>query len=118
MVWLSGVVLFVKRPADRRMVVSGPRDMAVLLGVAGGVGLAVMSGQAWLYYPLALLGVGGSIASVTAVLVLPIVSLSDSAGRMTHLRQLVAPGALALLLAWLVVAGLATLRWATIGARV
>lgn len=113
MIWLAGAVLFPKATVARPAVIGGARDLALLLAASGVFGLAMVSGQSWLYYPLAVLGVSGIVVSLTVVLLLPIVTVTDIAGRVTHVRQLVAPGALALLLTFGVVAGLALLRSAT-----
>lgn len=115
MVWVANLVLLPRMPRDARTVVRGPWELLVLIAVNAVFGALIMSGLSWLYYPLALLGVGGIIVSLAGVLLLPIVTLSNVAGRITHSRQLVAPASLALILTFAALAGLAALRWATVG---
>lgn len=116
MLWLASVVLLPKAPRDARMVVRGPWELLLPIAVNAVFGALIMSGLSWLYYPLALLGVGGIVVSLAGVLLLPIVTLSEVDGRITQLRQLVAPASLALILTFAALAGIAVVRWSTVGA--
>lgn len=116
MLWLANIVLLPKAPHDDRMVVRGPWELLLPLAVNAVFGALIISGLSWLYYPLALLGVGGIVMSLAGVLLLPIVTLSNIDGRITQPRQLVAPASLALMLTFVALAGIAALRWSTVGA--
>ncbi len=113
MLWLAGVVLLPKDSRNVRAVVRCPWELPLLIAVNVGFGALVVSQSAVLYYPLALLGVGGLIVVLACVFLLPIVTLSNLDGRVSHIRQLIAPASFALILTFAALAGLAVLRWTT-----
>lgn len=118
MLWLANMVLLPKTPRARRAVLRNPWELLLPVALNSIFGALIVSGLSWLYYPLALLGIGGVVVTLAGVLLLPIVTLSDLGGRITKARQLVAPASLALTLTFVALAGIAALRWSTVGGSV
>lgn len=114
LVW---AVAYVARPRERQPMSLFPSagELRVPLGLCALLGLLVVSQQPWGYYPIAALSVGGIILSLAATLLLPTLRIGGYIHRVTAPRQLLAPGALSLLLAFAALAVLAALRWGTFG---
>lgn len=110
-VWLLGVQIVPREGRVVTALVPSLHALLLPLGIGGLFVLLVLAQQAWLYYPLALLGVGGIIIALASVALLVILSLSRLDGHITHWQQVVTPGVLALLVAFVVLAGTAALRW-------
>lgn len=117
---LTPIILLVfnralRADADLSRPVLDGRALRELIILNGLLIIAVYSGQAALYWPLALLGVVGIIGELfTMFLLLAALSLGYSR-RITALSQLGGPACLALFPTLLTVGGLALLRFATAG---
>lgn len=92
-------------------VIGSPRDLLALIAANAVFAALVLQEWAWLYYPVGLIGVLGIVVLVASVALLIVAHVSEIDGRVVRLRQLIAPGSLALLLSFAVIAGTATLRW-------
>ncbi len=111
LLWLVGVVATPREPAVPRAVVRSPWELIVPLAVNAIFAALVLDGRAVFYYPIALVSTVGIVGVLTIVALLVILAISGLAGRVTQVRQLVAPGALALLVAFGILAATATARW-------
>ena len=111
LLWLLNVVATPREPGVTHAVVGSPWELVAPLAINAGFAALVLDGRGVFYYPIALISVVGivSVLAITALLV--ILTISGLAGRITHIRQVVAPGALALLVAFAVLAATATIRW-------
>lgn len=114
LVWLISLVATPRTAAARRPVVQSAWELAVPFAVNAVFAALVMSEHAALYYPIALVSVAGIAGVLAIVALLVILAIGGLDGRVTHLRQVVAPLSLALLIAFAVLAGTATLRWTLI----
>ena len=112
LVWLLGIVAVPRTDAPPRAVVRSFWELAALLALNAGFAALVVDGRAAFYYPTALISVLGVVGVLAIVALLVILAISGLAGRVTHLRQVMAPGALALLVAFAVLASTAAARWA------
>lgn len=114
---LAWVVATVARPPAKppTTLFAHPRELLIPLGLCGLFGLLVVSQQPWGYYPIAVLSVGGIVVALAGALLLPMLLIGGWSDRITTPRQILAPGALALLLAFAVLASLAALRWSMVG---
>jgi uncharacterized membrane protein len=92
-----------------------PQDLLPPLGLCALFGLLVVSQQPWVYYPVAVLSVGGLAFALAGALILPTIVISGRGERITAPDQLIVPGAVALLLALIILAALAVMRWSMIG---
>lgn len=110
LLWLINVVVVPLGNRNNTAVVRSWRDLIGLLAVLAGVGGLIVAQQSWLYYPLALLGVGGVGVVLTAVLLLVIVQLSGGSAWISRRRQLLAPASLAFVVSLALLAALAVLR--------
>jgi uncharacterized membrane protein len=108
--WLLGTIAAPPTKTARRPVVRRSWELLVPLVVLTIFYWAVVLEHAVGYYPLALLGVVGVVAVLSATVLLFILSRCGFAGRVTRPRQLLAPGALALLVAFAFIASAAALR--------
>ena len=111
LLWLLGVVATPREPGVPDAVVRSPGELGAALAVNAGFAALVLDGRAVFYYPIALVSVVGimGVLAITALLV--ILAISGLAGRVTQVRQVVAPGALALLVAFGILGATATARW-------
>jgi uncharacterized membrane protein len=107
--WLLGTIAAPRTNTARRAVIDRSWEPVVLLVVLALFYWAVVQEHPLGYYPLALLGVVGVVAVLAATVLLFILSRRGFAGR-TRPRQLLAPGALALLVAFAFIASAAALR--------
>ena len=89
LLWLLGVVATPREPDVSRAV----------------------DGRAVFYYPIALVSVTGIVGVLVITALLLILAISGLSGRVMHVRQVVAPGALALLVAFAVLSATAAARW-------
>jgi uncharacterized membrane protein len=110
LLWLLGVVTM-PPSGTPRPVIRSPWELLVPLLLNAGFAVLVVSGQPLAYYPIALASVGGVVGVLMIVALLVVVAISGLDGRVTRLRLLAWPGALALLIAFAVVGGTAALRW-------
>lgn len=111
LLWLIGLVML---PATRLRpagLVRAPWDLLAPLAVNAGFGLLIVDGRALWYYPLAFISAGGIVAVLAGAALIPVLTLSGLEGRVRRVRDLLAPGAVALLIAFAVLAGMAALRW-------
>jgi uncharacterized membrane protein len=111
LLWLLSVVATPREPGVSQAVVRSPWELIAALAVNAGFAALVLDGRATFYYPIALVSVLGIVGVLAMTVLLVILAISDLAGRVTHVRQLVAPGALALLIAFTVLGATATARW-------
>jgi uncharacterized membrane protein len=114
---LAWLVAAVARPAVQppARLFYAPRELLAPLGLCALFGLVVVSQQLWAYYPVALLSVGGIVLSLASVLLLPVLLFGGWSERLSVSRQLLGPGAVALLLAFALLAVTASFRWSVIG---
>lgn len=114
---LAWIVAAVARPAVQppTKLLNAPRELLAPLGLCALFGIVVVSQQPWGYYPIALISVSGIVLSLAGALLLPVLLFGGRSDRVTALRQLLEPGALALLLAFALLAATASLRWSVIG---
>ena len=111
LLWLLSVAATPQEPGASQAVVRSPWELIVPLAVNGGFAALVLDGRATFYYPIALVSVLGIVGALAMTVLLVILAISDLTGRVTQVRQLVAPGALALLVAFAFLAATATARW-------
>ncbi len=111
LLWLLNSVLLPRDRAAKRPVIQSPWHLGLLVAANGAFGAVVVFGQPWLYYPLAVINVGGIVIMLASVALMIVAIASEIDGRIVQPRQLVAPGSLALLLAFAVLVGSALLRW-------
>jgi uncharacterized membrane protein len=111
LLWLLSVVATPREPGVTHAVVGSRWDLAAALAVNAGFAALVLDGRAVSYYPVALVSVVGIVGVLAITALLVILAMSGLAGRVTQVRQLVAPGALALLIAFAVLSATATARW-------
>jgi len=111
LVWLIGLMAIPRETARAGAVVGSARELALPLLANTLFAALVMSQQAVFYYPIALISVGGVVGVLALVALLVILGMSGLDGRVTRVRQVVAPGALALLIAFAMLAITATARW-------
>jgi uncharacterized membrane protein len=109
--WLLSVVATPREPGVTHSVVRSPWGLAVPLAINAIFAALVLDGRAVFYYPIALVSVVGTVGVLAITALLVILAISGLAGRVTQVRQVVAPGALALLVAFVVLAATATARW-------
>lgn len=114
---LAWLVAAVGRPPEQppTLLFATPRDLLAPLSLCGLFGLLVVSQQPWGYYPIALLSVGGIVLALTSTMLLLVLLFGGWSHRVTAPRQLLAPGAMALLFALAILAGTAALRWSVVG---
>jgi uncharacterized membrane protein len=114
LVWLLGVVATPRRESPTRAVVRSPWELLLPLVLNIGFAALVMSERAAFYYPIALLSVGGVVATMTIAALLAVLSISGMDGRITRPRQVIAPASIALLITFAVLATTAAARWTLI----
>lgn len=115
LLWLLAVMATPRGEAPVRAVIQSGWDLLVLLAVNIGFAALVVLEQAALYYPIALMSVGGFVGVLAIVALLVILGMGGLEGRITRVRQIVAPAALALLIAFAMLAVTATVRWSVAG---
>lgn len=115
LVWLLGVMATPRASGPAQAVVRSPWELLLPIAACGGFAILVMSEQAAFYYPIALLSVGGVIVVLAMVALLVVLGMSGLDGRVTRMRQILAPGALALLIAFTVLGLTAAIRWSVTG---
>lgn len=110
---LASIVAAVARPRLQApaTLFAGPRALLAPLGLCALFGVLVVSQQPWGYYPIALLSVGGIVLALAGALLLPVLLFGGWSERISRPRQLLAPGAFALLLAFAILIGTAAVRW-------
>ncbi len=111
LVWLLGVVATPRRESPTRAVVRSPWELLLPLVLNAGFAGLVMSERAGFYYPIALLSVGGVVATMTIAALLAVLSISGMEGWITRPQQVIAPASVALLIAFAVLAATAAARW-------
>lgn len=109
--WLLGGYLHLAAAPPLPTLINSLRDLLGPLALCALFGLLVVREQNWGYYPIALLSISGLLLLLAGVALLLIVRVGRLRGRITTTRQLIAPTALALLIAFAVLAGSALLRW-------
>jgi uncharacterized membrane protein len=111
MVWLVDAVALPREKGAQQPAVRSPWELAAPLLLNAGFGLLVGAEQAVFYFPIALISVAGVVGVLALVALLVILTLSGLAQHVTHLGQMVTPGALAILIAFAVLAATAAARW-------
>jgi uncharacterized membrane protein len=115
LLWLLNGVLRPREWVARRAIIHSSRYLGLLIAANVAFAAAVVSGHPWLYYPLAVINIGGIVIILASVALMIVAIASEINGRVVLLRQLVVPGSLALLLAFAVLVGAASLRWSITG---
>jgi uncharacterized membrane protein len=116
LVWLLGVVAMPRNDVAPGTVVRSLWDLVLPLALNGGFAMVVMSQRAEFYYPIALLSVGGVVMVLAIAALLVVLTISGTAGKITNARLAIAPGALAFLIAFAVLAVTAAARWSSTAA--
>ncbi|MFL5802850.1 MAG: DUF2085 domain-containing protein [Roseiflexaceae bacterium] len=111
LLWLLNVVATPREPGVSQAVVRVPWELVAPLAINAIFAALVLDGHAVFYYPIALASVVGIVGVLAITALLVILAISGLAGRITQVRQLVAPGALALLVAFAILGATATARW-------
>jgi len=111
LVWLLGVVAIPRDDATPRAVIRSPWELLLPLGVNSGFAILVMSERAEYYYSIALLSVGGVVVVLAIAALLIVLMVTGTVEQITRPRLVIAPGALALLVAFAVLAMTAAARW-------
>jgi len=111
LLWLLSVVATPREPGVSQAVVRSPWELAAPLAINAIFAALMLDGRAVFYYPIALISVVGIVGVLAITALLMILAISGLAGRVTHVRQVVAPGALALLVAFAILGVTATARW-------
>lgn len=111
LLWLLSVVATPRDQDAPRAVVRAPWELVAPLAINAIFTALVLDGRAVFYYPIGLLSVAGIVGLLAITALLVILAISGLAGRVTHVRQVVAPGALALLVAFAILGATATARW-------
>lgn len=114
LLWIVNLAAAPLDDGNERLVVRSVWELAPLLALNGLLGAMVLSGQPFGYYPIALLSVGGIVATMALAVLLVLVAAGPLSNRVTHSRQLVSPGALAVLVALAVLLVLAAGRWSAV----
>ena len=115
LVWLLGVMATPRASPAAQAVVQSPWELLLPIAACGSFAILVMSEQAAFYYPIALLSVGGVVVVLAIVALMVVLWVSGLEGRVTRIRQLGTPGALALLIAFAVLGVTAAIRWSITG---
>ncbi|HSH83502.1 MAG TPA: DUF2085 domain-containing protein, partial [Herpetosiphonaceae bacterium] len=115
LVWLLSVMA-VPKGHGTRLVVRSPWELAAPLALNAAYAALVLDGRAWFYFPVAFLSVAGIITVVASGVLLVILVIGELEARITRPSQIVAPAALAFLVAFAIFAATATLRWTLVGA--
>lgn len=111
---LLWIINFAAAPHDdttARAVVRSPRELVALVAMNGLLGALVLSGYGWSYYPVALLSVGGIVATLALAALLVLIATGPLSNRVHQARQLINPGSAAVLVALVVLVALAAGRW-------
>jgi uncharacterized membrane protein len=111
LLWLLSVVATPREPGVTHAVVRSPWELAAPLAINAIFAALILDGRAAFYYPISLISVVGIVGVLAITALLVILVISGLAGRVTQVRQVVAPGALALLVAFMILAATATARW-------
>ncbi len=115
LVWLWSVMAAPRNVVPSQSVIGVIWELVVPLMLAAGLAALIVNGGAEFYYPIALLSVIGVVVVLAGVAVIPILMLGGLEGRVTQLRQMVGPGALAVLVGFGMLAFMALLRWTVTG---
>ncbi len=105
LLWLLSVVATPREPGVSHAVVRSPWGLTVPLAINAIFAALILDGRAAFYYPIALASVVGIVGVLAITALLVILAISGLVGHVTQARQLVPPGALAVL------AATATARW-------
>ncbi len=111
LLWLLSTVAMPGTRVAESSVLRSPWELGVPVGVSALFAALVVSEHPLSYGPVALLSVAGVVALTTSAALLLVLLVGDLDGRVTHRRQLLAPGGVALLLALGLLASAATVRW-------
>lgn len=112
--WLLGYNALTPKPTDAPAYLTGTRGLIGLGGallLCGGFAALVLTADPWSYYPIALIGVLGTIILLTGLALLPVLQLGGLRHQITQSSQLFVPTALAFLLGNGLLLLLAGLRW-------
>jgi uncharacterized membrane protein len=116
---LAWLVVTTALPPNERApsrLIRSPWELLAPLALCALFAALVISEAAWVYYPVALLSVGGVIAVLTLTALVALLQMRGQSGRITNMRQVLVPGSLAFLLAMAFLIGSALLRWSVTGA--
>lgn len=113
--WLIGTTALPPKARAPSRVIRSPWELLAPLALCTLFAALVISEAAWVYYPVALLSVGGVIAVLTLAALVALLQITGQSGRITRLRQVLIPGSLAFLLAMAFLVGSALVRWSVTG---
>ncbi len=108
--WLVAAVALPRTSRSRRDVLRSPAQLLIPLIVGGLFALLVLAQHPLVYYPIALISVGGVVALLAGVALLGTLMVWEFDGRVRHLQQMVAPTSLALLLVFAALGAMAFVR--------
>jgi uncharacterized membrane protein len=114
--WLIGTVALPHNDRPPSRVIRSPWELLAPLILCGLFAALVISEAAWVYYPVALISVGGVIAVLTLAALVALLQMRGQSGQITRMQQLRVPGSLAFLLAMAFLVGSALVRWSVTGA--
>jgi uncharacterized membrane protein len=110
LLWLLNGVALPRSTSNARPVVGSPMELGIPLLFCSLFAWLVIQEHRVLYYPMALIGVVGVVAMLAIAALLVILSVSQQAGTVRQADQFVAPGSLAVLVAFGVLLGTSALR--------
>jgi uncharacterized membrane protein len=114
--WLVGTTALPPNDTAPSRLIRSSWELAAPLLLCGLFAALVISEAAWVYYPVALISVGGVVVVLTLAALVALLQLRGQSGRITRMRQVLAPGSLAFLLAMAFLVGSALVRWSVTGA--
>lgn len=107
LLWLLGHAIYPRDRVRDVALIRSSRDLLAILAAGATYGLLIVADVAWLYVPLALIGVGGVLVLMSGVTLLVVLRVSGLEGRVTHVSDLSIPISLSLLISYTVLAWLA-----------
>ncbi len=114
--WLAGSLVLPRARLREERVVRGLGELLAPIMLGGVFAALVLDGRAALYYPLALIAVGGILTALTAVALLIVLVARGQAGRDARPPLIRTSLSLALLLAFAILGVTAVARWSLAGA--
>jgi uncharacterized membrane protein len=114
--WLVGTTALPPNDRAPSRLIRSPWELLAPLVLCALFAALVISEATWVYYPVALISVGGVIAVLTLAALGALLQITGQSGRITRMRQVLIPGSLAFLLAVAFLVGSALVRWSVTGA--
>jgi uncharacterized membrane protein len=114
--WLIGTTALPPNDTPPPRLIRSPWELLAPLILCGLFAALVISEAAWVYYPVALISVGGVIAVLTLGALIALLHITEQSEQITSMQQLCVPGSLAFLLAVAFLVSSALVRWSVTGA--